>query len=145
MSLNEFFAGPGVTKMVDGEIMTSIHVPAPPPRSGASYMRISGRCGVDIAAVGVGVQIVLNGGGCKEASVVLGAVAPVPLRAPKTEALVQGRERTPELLIQAGDQASEEAKPISDMRASAAWRKRMVAVLTRRALDEAFERASKSR
>ncbi len=50
---------------------------------------------------------------------------------------------TPELLKEAGDQAAEEARPISDVRASAEWRKKMVAVLTRRALDEAFERASR--
>ncbi len=67
--------------MEHGEIMTSIHVPPPPPKSGASYMRISCRCGVDIAAVGVGVMAVFNGKTCKEAGIVLGAVAPVPLRA----------------------------------------------------------------
>jgi carbon-monoxide dehydrogenase medium subunit len=129
--------------MEHGEVLTSIHIPAPPPRSGASYKRISARCGVDIAAVGVGVKILLNGEGCKEAKIVLGAVAPVPMRAIRTEDLVQGREGTPELVRDAGDRAAEEAKPISDMRASASWRKQMVAVLTRRALDEAFERASR--
>ncbi|MFH1113644.1 MAG: xanthine dehydrogenase family protein subunit M [Pseudomonadota bacterium] len=143
ISLNEFFRGPGITSMEPGEIMTSIKVPVPPPGSGASYKRISARCGVDIAAVGVGARVVLNGAGCKEARIVLAAVAPVPLRALRTEELLQGRERTPELLGSAGDQAAEEARPISDMRASAAWRKRMVAVLTERALDEAFERAVK--
>ncbi len=143
LSLNEFFRGPGITNMAQAEILTSIHVPAPPVKSGASYKRISARCGVDIAAVGVGVQIILNGKGCEDSKIVLGAVAPVPMRATQTENLVQGRERTPELIRDAGDQAAEEAKPITDMRSSASWRKQMVAVLTRRALDEAFERASK--
>ncbi len=143
LSLNDFFRGPSITSMEDGEIMTSIHVPVQPSGSGASYKRISARCGVDIAAVGVGAMVVLNGGGCKQARIVLGAVAPVPLRAIKTEELVQGRERSPELLASAGAKAAEEAKPISDMRASAEWRKRMVGVLTKRALDEAFERASR--
>jgi len=143
LSLNDFFRGPGSTNMEQGEILTSIRVPVPPPRSGASYRRISARCGVDIAAVGVGVKVLLNGQGCKEAKIVLGAVAPVPLRAIKTEEFLQGREMTPELIKEAGDQASAEARPISDVRASASWRKQMVAVLTRRALDEAFERASR--
>ncbi len=75
LSLGEFFKGPGMTSMEHGEILTSLHVPPPPPRSGASYKRISARCGVDIAAVGVGVMTVLNGEGCKEAKIVLGAVA----------------------------------------------------------------------
>ncbi|MDQ7785201.1 MAG: xanthine dehydrogenase family protein subunit M [Desulfomonilaceae bacterium] len=143
LSLNEFFRGPGVTNMIHGEILTSIHVPPPLPKSGVSYQRISARCGVDIAAVGVGVGIVLAGEACKDAKIVLGAVAPVPMRALETEELVQGRERAQELLGQAGDRAAQEARPISDMRASASWRRKMTAVLTRRALDEAFERASR--
>ena len=143
LPLNQFFRGPGLTAMEHGEIMTSIHVPAPPPKSGASYKRISCRCGVDIAAVGVGVMAVFNGKTCKEAGIVLGAVAPVPLRAVKTEGLMQGQEWTQELIEKGGEQAAEEAKPISDVRTSAEWRKRMVAVLTRRALEEAHERANK--
>jgi CO/xanthine dehydrogenase FAD-binding subunit len=143
LSLFEFFRGPGITAMERGEIMTSIHVPPPAPKSGASYLRISGRCGVDIAAVGVGVTAVFNGRACKEANVVLGAVAAVPLRAQKTEEILSGREWDEDLISKAGDQAAEEARPISDMRASADWRKRMVAVLTRRALEEARERAGR--
>jgi carbon-monoxide dehydrogenase medium subunit len=143
VSLNEFFQGPGTTDMGRSEILTSIHIPAPPSGSGASYKRISARCGVDIAAVCVGAWVLLDGQGCTSARIVLGAVAPVPMRAVKTESVLAGQSRTPELLQNAGDQAAEEAKPISDMRASAQWRKQMVAVLTRRALDEAFERACK--
>ena len=75
LPLDRFFKGPGLTAMEHGEIMTSIHVPPPQPKSGASYMRISARCGVDIAAVGVGVMATFNGKGCKEARIVLGAVA----------------------------------------------------------------------
>ena len=63
LPLDQFFKGPGLTAMQHGEIMTSIHVPLPQPKSGASYMRISARCGVDIAAVGVGVMAVFNGKG----------------------------------------------------------------------------------
>jgi CO/xanthine dehydrogenase FAD-binding subunit len=141
LPLDQFFKGPGLTAMEHGEIMTAIHVPPPPPKSGASYMRISGRCGVDIAAVGVGVMAVFNGGGCKEARIVLGAVAPVPMRAKKTEDLLMGRNWTEDLIEKGGDLAAEEAKPISDVRASAEWRRNMVAVLTRRTLEETRERA----
>jgi CO/xanthine dehydrogenase FAD-binding subunit len=143
MPLDQFFKGPGLTAMQHGEIMTSIHVPPPQPKSGASYMRISARCGVDIAAVGVGIMAVLNGAGLKDARIVLGAVAPIPMRATKTEDLMKGRKWTRDLVEEAGNVAAEEAKPISDVRASAEWRKKMVAVLTRRALDEARERATR--
>lgn len=141
LPLDQFFKGPGLTRMEHGEIMTSIHVPPPRPKSGASYMRISGRCGVDIAAVGVGVMATFNGKGCKEARIVLGAVAPVPMRATKTEDLLKGRHWTQDLIETGGDLAAEEAKPISDVRASAEWRRKMVAVLTTRTLGEAYERA----
>ncbi len=143
VALDRFFKGPGLTSMEQGEIMTSIHVQPPRSRSGASYMRISARCGVDIAAVGVGVMADFNGEGCKQAKIVLGAVAPIPMRAEKTEDLLQGKEWTDELIERAGEQAAEEARPISDVRASAEWRKAMVAVLTRRTLQEAHARASK--
>ena len=64
LPLDEFFRGPGLTAMEYGEIMTSIHVPLPAPQSGNSYKRISARCGVDIAAVCVGVTAVFDGATC---------------------------------------------------------------------------------
>jgi len=143
LPLDQFFKGPGLTAMQHGEIMTFIHVPLPQPKSGASYMRISARCGVDIAAVGVGVMVAFNGKGLKDARVVLGAVAPVPMRATKTEDLLKSREWTQDLIEEGGEAAAEEAKPISDVRASAEWRKKMVAVLTRRTLEDARERATR--
>jgi carbon-monoxide dehydrogenase medium subunit len=141
LPLDQFFKGPGITALESGEIMTSIFIPIPPANSGASYKRISARCGVDIAAVGVGVAGTFAGEVCKEARVVLGAVAPVPMRAPKTEELLKDQKWTEELIKKAGDEAAQESRPISDMRASADYRKQMVAVLTRRALEEARVRA----
>lgn len=141
LPLDLFFRGPGMTALERGELMTSIFVPLPPPNSGTSYHRISARCGVDIAAVCVGVMAAFDGRTCKHARIVLGAVAPTPLRATKAEAVVQGREWTPELMEQAADQAVEESQPISDVRASVYFRKKMVAVLTRRSLEEALSRA----
>jgi CO/xanthine dehydrogenase FAD-binding subunit len=139
--LDRFFLGPGLTAMERGEIMTAITVPVPPQRSGASYKRLSGRCGVDIAAAGVAVMAVFDGEACTDARIVLGAVAPVPMRAERTEALMQGKEWTAELIEKGGEEAAKEAKPISDVRASAEWRERIVVVLTRRALEEARDRA----
>jgi CO/xanthine dehydrogenase FAD-binding subunit len=141
LPLDQFFKGPGITALESGEIMTSIFIPIPPGNSGASYKRISARCGVDIAAVGVGVAGTFAGEVCKEARVVLGAVAPIPMRAPKTEELLKDQKWTEDLIKKAGDEAAQESRPISDMRASADYRKQMVAVLTRRALEEARVRA----
>jgi CO/xanthine dehydrogenase FAD-binding subunit len=138
LPLDHFFKGPGLTAIESSEMVKAVRVPPPPPESGTSYKRISARCGVDIAAACVAVSGVFEGGTCKHARVVLGAVAPIPMRATKTETLIQGTSWSAELVQKAGDQAAEEAKPISDVRASAEWRKKMVAVLTRRAMEEAL-------
>ena len=141
--LDQFFRGPGLTKIEASEIMTSIFVPLPARRSGASYKRISARCGVDIAAVCVGAMVACTEEVCSEVRIVLGAVAPVPMRAPKAEGIIQGQKLTRDLVEEAAAQAAEESKPISDVRATADYRKKMVEVLTFRALEQAYERAMK--
>lgn len=143
LPLEQFFKGPGMTAIESGEIMTSIFVPLPPLKSGVSYKRISARGKVDIAAVSSGVMVTMDGKTCKDAKIVLGAVAPVPMRAIKAEKVVKGKVLNQELIEKAGAQASREARPISDVRATAEYRKQMVAVLTQRALEEAHARARK--
>jgi len=139
--LEDFFKGPGITALEPGEIVKQIFVPWPPPYSGVSYQHISPRSKVDISAACVAAMVTMDGKICREARVALGAVAPVPMRAKKTEKLLEGKELTKEILEQAGKQASRECKPISDMRASAQYRRLMVEVLTKRALAEAATRA----
>jgi len=141
--VEKFFKGPGMTVTEPGEIMTSIFIPIPPSRSGASYKRISARGKVDIAAVSAGVMVTMHGETCKDVRIVLGAVAPVPMRAKKAENIIKGKRFTRELIKKTGEQASRESRPISDVRASAEYRKMMVSVLTRRALEEAHARAIK--
>lgn len=141
--LDQFFKGPGLTNMDQGEILTSVIVPLPPPFSGASYKHISARGKVDIPAVGIGAMVIMDGERCKEARIVLGAVAPIPMRAAKTEKLIKGNKLTQKLIERAGLQASKESKPITDVRATAEYRRKMVEVLTKRALLEAKRRALK--
>ncbi|MGD8388693.1 MAG: xanthine dehydrogenase family protein subunit M [Desulfobacteraceae bacterium] len=146
LPLEDFFKGPGKTALQPGEILTSIFVPLPPPRSGASYQHISARGKVDISAVCVGTMVTLNqSGACEDVRIVLGAVAPVPMRAVKGEGILKGKKPTQERLEQSAEQAMKESKPISDLRASASYRKAMVRVLTKRALQEALQRARKTK
>jgi CO/xanthine dehydrogenase FAD-binding subunit len=142
LPLDEFFKGPGLTAIGQGEILTSIHVPMPRVGSGASYKHISPRGKVDISAVGVGVMLTMNGDICEEAKIALGAVAPIPMRAIKAEKIIKGGRISAGLLEKAGLEASQECAPITDVRATAEYRKKMVAVLTIRAIDEASSRAS---
>ena len=141
--LDQFFKGPGQTVLRPGEILTAIQVPPMPPHSGASYQHVSARGRVDISAVCVGAAAVFAGETCQEVRIVLGAVGPTPLRALQTESLVRGKPFTAELIGQAGEKAAEESRPITDVRASADYRKQMVGVLTRRALLEAQKRAGR--
>ena len=118
-----------------------VHLPPPPPGAGFAFRKLPARTAVDVSAVNVGAMVRAGGVRCGEARLVLGAVAPVPMRASRAEALLAGRELTEELLAEAGALAAEETRPIDDVRASAAYRRAMVAVLARRALAAAAQRA----
>lgn len=143
LPLDQFFLGPSVTATKPDEVLTSIFVPIPSPNSGASYQHISARGKVDISAVGIGVAVTMDGQVCKDVRIFMGAVGPIPLRAVQAEKIVKGKKLSAELIEEAGAQASREARPITDVRASAQYRRRMVAVLTRRALVEAQTRAGR--
>ena len=90
------------------------------------------------------VQLDGDGKHIQEARVVLGSVAPTPIRAPSAESVVKGESGSPALFEKGGEAAASDAKPIDDFRASAEYRRDMVAVLTRRALDKAYEVAVRS-
>lgn len=142
--LDAFFKGPGVTALKPGELVTSIFVPQPPDGSGSSYQHVSPRGSVDIASVGVGVMLTMKGALCEDAKIALGAVAPTPMRAIKAEDVLRGKELSPELIEEAGGQASGECSPISDMRTSAEYRRKMVGVLTVRAINASMQGASRT-
>jgi CO/xanthine dehydrogenase FAD-binding subunit len=141
--LGDFFKGPGMTAIKKGELVTSIFVPDPPKGAGTSYQYLSARGKVDIASVCVGATVIMDGDVCKDAKIVLGAVAPVPMRAKEAEKVVIGNKLSTELLEKLGLEASKESKPITDMRSTAEYRKILVAVLSARAIEEAAKNASK--
>lgn len=144
LPLDQFFKGPGANALNAGEILTAILVPPPESGSGVSYQHISARGKVDISAVCVGIMVRMEKDLCRDVRIFLGAVAPVPMRAVKSEAIVLGQQLTGEIIEKVGIAASEESQPITDVRSSADYRKKMVAVLTRRALTEARDRALNS-
>jgi len=137
--LEEFFAGPGESVLQDGEMLTEIQVPVPSPDTRSVYLKLPARTAIDIAAVGVAVIITLDSQNkhIVDARVVLGAVAPTPIRARRAEDTMKGKAISRQLIEEASEAAAEESKPISDVRASASYRKEMVKVLTSRALNEA--------
>jgi carbon-monoxide dehydrogenase medium subunit len=134
--LDDFFTAPGKTIMSGDEILTAIQLPMPPPDTAASFIKLGQRRSMAISVVSVCARLSLAGDGTVgEARIVLGAVAPTPVRAERAEALLSGRNPDDELLERVAVQACREASPIDDPRASARYRHRMVRVLVRRALE----------
>jgi carbon-monoxide dehydrogenase medium subunit len=117
-------------------------VPTPAPHSGGTYLRHTPRRELDIAVVGVASQLTLANGVCTKARIALAAVAPVPVRATAAEQSLEGQPVTPDRIARAADLAVEVARPISDQRGSAEFRRHLVRVLTRRTLTTALARAS---
>jgi aerobic carbon-monoxide dehydrogenase medium subunit len=138
-AVEDFCTGPGKTALAPDEIVTHIEIPAPRKRTGKVYIKHGRRAQMELATVGVAVRVTLDDRGVVEdLGIVLAAVAPTPLRASRAESVLRGERATPHALAAAAQAASEEVRPISDVRGSASYRKEMVRVLTRRALEEAF-------
>src|SRR5581483_362684 len=145
MNLEEFFKGPGQNAMDPAEILTAITIPKTAPQLVGDYIKFSPRDMMDLAYVGVAVVYNLGSDRkCTGVRVVLGAVAPTPMRAKNSEALLEGRILSEELAAKVGDEAAREARPISDVRSSADYRRAMVGVMTKRAILNAAVRPAQS-
>ncbi len=142
--LERFFVGPGQTVLGPGEILVEVRVPTPPARSGANYERHTPRVEMDIAVVGVGSYVELDEAGAIAACrIALGAVAPTVVRATAAEQAVIGQPAGEELYRRAGELAVGHARPISDQRGSAEFRRRLVENLVYRTLGRAVEAAQR--
>jgi carbon-monoxide dehydrogenase medium subunit len=141
--LEEFFAGPGKTVLQDNELVAEILLPVPAPHTGAAFFRRT-RTAMDIAVVCGATMLTVANGTCQNTRIALGAVGPTPMRAPRAESALRGQAPTEPLIEEASRIASEEARPIDDVRSSAEYRREMVSVLTRRGLKQALERARAS-
>jgi CO/xanthine dehydrogenase FAD-binding subunit len=138
----EFFTAPGTTVLTEKEVLVGIEIPPPHGPCGDSYMRHIPRQEMDIAVAGVAALLLFDGENvCREARIALGAVAPTPMRSLQAESILSGRPLTEGILEEAARRASDEARPISDLRASAPYRREMVRVLTRRTIKMAWERS----
>ena len=143
LPLPEFFRGPGLTALESGEILKEIRVPQPDGRNGSDYQKLSARSLVDIAAVSVAAMLEMDASGvCTRARLALGAVAPVPLLVREVETILQGRKLEAEAFKNAAAAAAKACSPISDVRASAAYRRNMVEVLSHRALGKSAAMAA---
>ena len=139
-----FFQGPGKSSAGATGLLTEIEVPYPPAGSKGVYLKHAVRGAMDIAMVGVAVLLTPDAGrnAVQDVRIGLGAVAPTPIRASRTEALLRGKPLTAGLLKEAAAMAASESSPITDQRSSAENRRWIVEALTRRGLAQTWKAAT---
>ncbi len=135
--INQFFTGVKKNVLKKGEFVTSVTVPPIKDKWTGVYLKQGRKKDVDLATVGVAVVCIRD-----EVRIALGAVAPIPVRAPKTEELLKGKTIHESLLEKAGKSALGEVSPISDVRSSQEYREEIIKVLVRRAILQAKRRYS---
>ncbi len=141
ISMGEFFKGPHQTALGPEEILVELQVPNMPANSTGAYLKLGIRNSpLDRAVVAVATLTTLNlkTKTCEDAQIALGAVAPTPIRAGKAESSLIGKELNNRIIEEAADIASQEAQPITDILATAEYRKEMIKVLVSRAIKKSL-------
>jgi carbon-monoxide dehydrogenase medium subunit len=141
--VEEFCTAPGQNVLQPGELLVALTFPAPAKNSGAAFERFIPRNEMDIAVTNAAASVTLSADGSKfeSARVAIGAVAPTPLFVKAAGDALAGQPVSAETVDKAAKAASAAAKPITDMRGSAAQRTHLAGVLTRRVINTAVERA----
>ena len=141
--VEDLYTGPGATSLARSDIITALTLPARQAGFGSAHVKLGKRgSGTDIALAGAAASLVIGDDGeVIDCRIALASLGPIPFRAVDSEALLRSEVLTEALLEAAAVAASGEARPIGDMRASAAYRTRLARVLTLRALHGAVESA----
>jgi carbon-monoxide dehydrogenase medium subunit len=141
-----FITGPRQTALRVGELLREIRVPALPDRTATAFLKAGRRRAMEISFVCVAARLTLapDGATCQTARIALGAVAPTPVRARDAERLLEGQRVTPDLIREAAELAVQATAPISDVRASADYRRHLTAVMVRQALDRCLSQITEN-
>lgn len=138
--LEDFFTGLGSTALKTGEMLVEIQVPVPPANTKGVYLKYAIRGKSDLPVVGIAVVVTLEPEDkvCKDIKIVLGNVAPTPMRARSAEEIIRGKRIDEAVINSCAQAASDEAHPRpGSIRASAEYKKAMVKVFTKQAIKEA--------
>lgn len=145
VALEEFFTDYFTTIIEPDEILAEIQLPPPAPNTGIEYMKFSTiEAGIKIVSTSVAITVEPGSDVCKDAKIVMSAVAPIPLVTKKAAEMLKGKKLTDNLIEEAAKMAASETDPTSDVHASAEYRKELVKVLVKRAIKQAFEKAKKA-
>jgi len=144
VAVEKIVTGPGQTSLTKGELIESITLPKPLPRSGDAYLRFIPRTEMDIAVVSAAVSLTLERGVVKKARVVLGAVAPTAVIVPAAAKAIIGTKLDDAALEKLAKACSDMCNPIDDKRGTIEYRTKVAGVLGKRAAKIAFQRAGGS-
>jgi aerobic carbon-monoxide dehydrogenase medium subunit len=141
MSLEEFYTGLFETALNKDEMVLEVQVPPPAARTGTAYQKFN-LIQSDQGIVGVAATVTVDSGGsCRSARIVLSNAGVTPIRAKSAEQRLIGKKRTDRLLEEAGEAAAGDGEPVSDIHASDEFRRHLIGVLTKRMVNQAWERA----
>ena len=137
IALQDFFCGPNQTVLKKGDVLTQIMVPKDAEKSVGIFLKHSAGKSNDLGLVNIAITLQKGSGTnqCKKIAIAMGAVAPTPMRAKKAENILNNTVLTPDLIVKAAKQASKEAAPISDFRASADYRRSLVATMVAKGIN----------
>jgi CO/xanthine dehydrogenase FAD-binding subunit len=137
---HDFFLDALTVDLADGDIVTEIVLPKLPPKTGWGFEEVARRAG-DFALAAAAATLTVSGGTIMQARIALTGVGATAMRATDAEALLNGRPLDPEALNGVMDAVRESVEPSTDLHASADYRRHLVGVLARRAVDAAWRRA----
>ncbi len=141
VTLADLWTGPSQTSANTDELCTALVIPQPAPSSGSAYIRLEYRRAMEIAVVGAAAALTLDGDSISSVRVALTAVAPTIIEVDGLDSLV-GAPANDETFEAIAAAAREQARPISDLRASDRYRRHTIGVMARRAAHAASVRAS---
>lgn len=142
LPLDEFFVDYFETILEDDELLLEVQIPIIPAKTAIAYEKFNIiKNDQGIVSVAASITVGDDGLSCKDARIVLGAAAPVPLRVKKAEQMLIGKKLNDRLLDKVGDSASAEADPVDDIHATEAYRRYLVKSLTKRMVKKAWEQA----
>ncbi|MBI2087253.1 MAG: xanthine dehydrogenase family protein subunit M [Deltaproteobacteria bacterium] len=140
--VEKFFVDYYQTDLQPGEILTEIHVPPSPPGLAWAHIKFLPRSLEDFATVGVALTMRLGGDRCEDIRLAFNSVAPIIMRAKRAEEVLRGQKIDDDRVGKMAEVASTEVDPMDDNRGSAEYKRELVRVLVRRAVNQALDRAS---
>lgn len=141
VAVEDLWTGPGGTVAREDELLVDVRVPAPASGTGSAYIRLEYRRQMEIAIVGATAVVTFDGGTVTDARVAMTALSPTIRRVPEAEDALAGSDGGDAAVESAAAAVGAAARPISDVRGSADYRRAMAAVIARRTIEQALRRA----